>query len=32
MYGFGASLRLGVMVFMVFMVKQSIWKAFRGME
>ena len=26
MYEFGASLRLGVMIFMVSMVKQSIWK------
>ena len=26
MYEFGAFLRLGVMIFMVSMVKQSIWK------
>ena len=32
MYEFGVSLRLGVMVFMVFLVKESIWKCFKSME
>ena len=32
MQDFGVSLRLGMMVFMVYRVKQSIWKGFRSME
>ena len=32
MHDFGSFLRLGMMVFMVFRVKQSIWKCFRSME
>ena len=32
MHGFGVSLRLGIKVFMVSTVKQSIWKGFRSME
>ena len=32
MYKFGASQRLGMMVFMVSRMKQSIWKGFKSME
>ena len=32
MHCFGVSLRLGIKVFMVSTVKQSIWKGFRSME
>ena len=32
MHDFGVSLRLRMMVFMVFRVKQSIWKCFRSMK
>ena len=32
MHDFGVSLRLGMMVSMVFRVKQSIWKNFGSME
>ena len=32
MYEFRAFLRLGMMVFMVSMVKESIWKCFRSLE
>ena len=32
MHNLGVSLRLGMMVFMVSFVKQSIWKCFRSMQ
>ena len=32
MYEFGASQMLGVMIFLVSRMKQSIWKGFRSME
>ena len=32
MHEFGVSLRLGMMVCMVYSVKQSIWKCFKSME
>ena len=32
MYDFGASLRLEMMIFMVYRVKQSIWTRLRSME
>ena len=32
MHEFGVSLKLGMMIFIVFRVKQNIWKCFRNME
>ena len=32
MYKFGVFLRLGMMFFMIYRVKQSFWKGFRSMK